>query len=49
MLPNSSAFLVLNYEVVDFRYLYSGSIDVRTEIVLSAVRQLAAVKDNLLK
>ena len=42
MLRNSSAFLVLDYEVVVFRSFHSGSIDVRTKIVLSAVWQLAA-------
>ncbi len=49
MLRNSSAFLVLDYEEVVFRSFNFGSIDVRTKIVLSAVWQLAAFKDNLSK
>ena len=49
MLRNSSAFLVLDYEEVVFRSFNSGSIDVRTKILLLAVLQIAAFKDNLLK
>ncbi len=49
MLRNSSAFLILDYEEVIFRSFNSGSIDMRTKIVLSAVWQLAAFEDNLSK
>ncbi len=49
MLHNFSAFLVLDYGEVVFRYINSGSIDLQTKIVLSAVWQLAAFKDNLSK
>ena len=49
MLCNSGGFLVLNYEEGVFRSFNSGSIDMRTKIVLSAVWQLAAFKDNLSK
>ena len=49
MLRNSSGFLILDYEEVIFRSFNSGSIDMRTKIVLSAVWQLAAFKDNLTK
>ena len=48
MLRNSSPVLVL-YEEVVFRSFNFGSIDMRTESVLSAVWQLAAFKDNLSK
>ena len=49
MLRNSSGFLVLDYEEVIFRSFDFGSIDMQTKIVLSAVWQLAAFKDNLSK
>ncbi len=49
MLRNYSALLVLEYKEVIFRSFKSGSIDVRTKIVLSAVWQLASLKDNLSK
>ena len=49
MLRNSSGFLILDYEEVIFRSFNSGSIDMRPKIVLSAVWQLAAFKDNLSK
>ncbi len=49
MLYHSSAVLVLDYENVVFRAFNSGSIDVKTKIVLSAVWQLSALKDNLSK
>ncbi len=48
MLRHSSAVLVLGYEEVVFRSFISGTIDVQTKIVLSAVWQLSASKDNLL-
>ena len=46
MLHNSSTFLVLDYEEDVFRSFNSGSIDMRTESMLSAVCQLAASKNN---
>ena len=49
MLCNSSTFLAFDYYEVDFRSFNSGSIDVQTKIVLSAVWQLSAFKDNLSK
>ena len=49
MLRNSSTFFVLDYEKDGFRSFNFGSIDMRTESVLSAVWQLAAFKDNLSK
>ena len=49
ILHNSSAFLVLDYKEVTFRSFNSGSIDMQTKSVLSAVQQLAAFKDKLLK
>ena len=49
MLRNSSGVLILDYEEVIFRSFNSGSIDMRTKIVLSAVWQLAAFKDTLSK
>ncbi len=49
MLRHSSAVLVLDYEQVVFRSFNSGSIDVQTKIVLSAVWNLSAFKDNLSK
>ncbi len=47
MLHHSSTVLVLDYEEVVFRSFNSGPIDVQTKIVLSAVLQLSAFKDNL--
>ncbi len=49
MLHNSSTFLVLDYEEDVFRSFNSGSIELQRESALSAVGQLAASKDNLLK
>ena len=49
MLRNYNEFLVLDYEEVVFKSLNSGSIHQRLKIVLSAVWELAAFKDNLLK
>ncbi len=46
MFCNFSKFLVLDYDEVVFRSFYSGSIDVQTKIVLSAVWQLDAFKDQ---
>ncbi len=46
MLCNSSASFVLNYDKVVFKSFNSGSIDVRTQIVLSVVWKLSAFKDN---
>ena len=46
---NAYSFLVLNYDEVDFRSFNSGSIDVRTKIVLSVIWQIVAFKDNLSK
>ena len=43
---HSSAFLVLEYDEVDFRSFNSGSNDMRTESVLLVVWQLAVFKDN---
>ncbi len=40
---------VIDYEEVIFRSFNSGSIDRRTESVLSAVWQLDAFKNNLSK
>ena len=49
MLRNSKAFLVRDYEVVVLRSFNSGSIDMRTDSVLSAVWKLAAFKDYFSK
>ncbi len=49
MLRNASSFLVFDYEEVVFISFNFGSIDVETKIVLSAVWQLSAFKDNLMK
>ncbi len=49
MLRNDSAVLVLDYQKVIFRSFKSGSINVRTKIVLSVVWQLGAFKDDLSK
>ncbi len=49
MLRPPSAVLVLDYDEVVFRSFNSSSIDVRTNIVLPAVWQLAAFKVNMLK
>ncbi len=49
MLRNSSGFLVLDCDEVSFRSFNSGSIDRRTESVLSGVWLLDLVKDNLSK
>ncbi len=50
MWRTSSTFLAFDYVRLDiFRSFNSGSIDMQTESVPSAVWQLAAFKDNLSK
>ncbi|MCP4054011.1 MAG: hypothetical protein GY739_13270 [Mesoflavibacter sp.] len=47
LLCSSCAFLVLGYNEVIFRPFNSGSYDMQTDNVLSAVWQLAKFKDTL--
>ncbi len=49
MLSNSSELKVLDNDEVVFRSFNSGSIDMQTESVLSAVWQESAFNDNLSK